>query len=345
MILEPPGDAAPQTPPPAPAPTGAPPSDQPPTPAQAAPAAPGSSPGAVSTGYSVADVFGSAFADLPPEFATQVANWANQVHGQFPNASTQMLQSQLVTQPFYKEFFAGNQALIAQGKQPLDPSAYLNYMEQAQQLAHAAGLPPGFMGKGEIDSLIGNSVSMAELNDRVNNAYLATSEIEANNPGVTDFLAKNYGIGKGGLLAYVMDPTRALPALEKQMSAAMVGGAATQAGFQPVSVDEATKIAEAIGGPGQAAGGASTSSVYQQAVAGMKDIAPLRDLTKATVSGPSAGTITQEQLLGAKFIGDAADVQAQRLAEGTRTQAFRGGGGPAGMGQPGQPTGSGYGTQ
>lgn len=308
------------------------------------PAAPGTSPAAVNNGYSVADLFAAAFADLPPDFATQVTNWANQVHSEQPNATTQMLQSLLVEQPFYKTFFAGNQTLIAQGKQPLDPSAYLNYVQQAEQLARAAGLPAGFMGKGEIDSLIGNSVSMSELTERVNNAYLATQEIENQNPGVTAFLAKNYGIGPGGLLAYVMDPAKALPTLEQQMAAAAVGGAATQAGLQPVSVDEAMKVAEAIGGPSEQAGGASISSVYQQAIQGMKSLAPEIPATEKTRGPGTMPTASQDQLIGAKFIGDLGDVRAVQLAESERTAAFRGGGGIANPGQPGS-TGAGFASQ
>jgi hypothetical protein len=306
-------------------------------------ATPGSSTAAVNTGTSVADIFQAAFGDLPPDLAAQVSQFANTWVTQNPGGNSSQFAVDLQSQPFYKTFFAGNQTLISQGKQPLSPSEYLSYVNQAQQLGHAAGLPAGFMSKGEIDQLIGGGVSMQELSERVNNAYLTVNDIEQNNPGVSAYLAKNYGIGKGGLLAYVMDPSKALPALEKQLAGALVSGAATQAGLQPVSVDEAMKVASAIGGASTEAGGSSLNSIYTGAVGGMKDIAPDVGATQKSLTG--VATVSQDQLIGSKFIGDMADVNAVQRAVGSRTQAFRGGGGPSGEGQPGQPGGTGYGTQ
>lgn len=319
--------------------------DQPSTTTVSGPDAGNTSTAAVNTGSSISDVFGSAFADLPPGLQGQVTDFANQWTTQNPGANSSAFEVALTSAPFYTQYFSANQQLLAQGKQPLAPSDYLAYMQQAQQLAQAAGLPAGFMSKAETDTLIGNSVSMSELNERVNNAYLAVNEIEQTNPGVSAYLAQNYGIGQGGLLAYVMDPKKALPALEQQMAGAVVGGAATQAGFQPVSVDEAVKVAQAIGGPGSAAGGSSVSSIYQQAVSGMAKIVPDIDATKAAQGPGNVATVSQDQLIGSQFIGDVADTRAVQLAVGQRTAAFRGGGGPVGQGQPGGGTGSGYGSQ
>lgn len=319
----------------------------PPAPAgTSTPAAGGSSTAAVSTGTSASDLLGVALAGLPPAFASQVSTWASSYMQQNPGATSDAMMVSLQSQPFYQQFFSGNQQLIAAGLEPLAPSAYLGYVQSAEQLAQAAGLPSGFMGKSEIDSLIGNNVSYAELEDRINNAYLATNEIMAANPDVAQALTQNYGITQGGLLAYVMDPSRATPILEQQLASGAVIGAGMQAGFAPVSVNEALKVVQALTGPSASSGAVPISQTYQQAVSGFKEIAPEFPLTEGGRFGSSKGpgTVTQDQLVGAQFIGDNADVRAEQLASGQRASALQGGGGFAGQGGKGQ-NATGFGTQ
>lgn len=124
---------------------------------------------------------------------------------------------------------------------PLSIGAIVTYRAQAKQLLRSAGLPEGFYDEpGDFSSFIVRDVSLVELNDRVQRGYLAA----ANAPQETkDALRQFYGVSEAGIAAYFLDPSRALPAIEKQIAAASTGGGAVRAGYGALTSTEAERLA------------------------------------------------------------------------------------------------------
>ena len=278
------------------------------------------------------DVFLQMLQGAPPDLINALMPEAQQIITSTDSAQQAYMQIQQ-TQAF-KDYFPGIQQAINNGYAPPTPAQYLNYQAQAQQMARAAGVPPDMMGKDEIATLIGNNVSVNELSDRINTAYMNATN---GDPGTLTYLEQNFGLTPGnGLASYFLDPTKAVPTLEKQVSEATIAGAGEAAGFSPISLDQATQIAQTMDWTNPAA-------VRQAAAAGFKNIAALTPLTTG-LPGQNAGpgTVSQAQLVGSQFLGDQADVRAVELAQGTRKAAFSAGGG---FGQTTRGAGVGYGSE
>lgn len=76
----------------------------------------------------------------------------------------------LRNQQIYKDRFAGNEALKAQGLAPLDEATYLANERQYTELLRSYGLS-NLASRDNFAKLIGGSVSPVELQDRVVNVY------------------------------------------------------------------------------------------------------------------------------------------------------------------------------
>jgi hypothetical protein len=98
------------------------------------------------------------------------------------------------------------------------------------------GLPPEYYTRGDMGVQEGfnkfraNDVSAAELEDRV---MTAQNRVMNANPEVLASLKAFYpDINNGDILAYTLDPTKGLDSIKRKVTAAEIGGAATQAGLQ-----------------------------------------------------------------------------------------------------------------
>lgn len=124
--------------------------------------------------------------------------------------------------------FAGNEILRQNGLGVLSPAEYLALEKSYAQIMRNFGLPPGFYDDpSDYAGFIGNNVSAAELQARVQSySDLANRE----DPSIMAQL-NSMGLAKGDLLAYMIDPTRAMPLIEKTYKTALIGGAARRAGL------------------------------------------------------------------------------------------------------------------
>lgn len=148
----------------------------------------------------------------------------------------------------YKLRFSGNDLRIKAGLAPLSPDQYLATEAAYQQILQQAGLPAGFYDDPtDYASFIGRNISASELKDRADNAYrFVNTTDESVRTALRDF----YGVDDGHLAAYFLDQSRALPLLQKQANAALIGGAALTQGlsvdrdraelFSDLGVDERT---------------------------------------------------------------------------------------------------------
>lgn len=130
----------------------------------------------------------------------------------------------------WKQRFAGNEILRKKGLPELSVNQYLSVEQSYAQVMKNYGLPTGFYDDpADFAKFIGNSVSANELQQRVQ-MYADVANRE--DPAVLKQL-QSMGTTKGDLLAYMMDPTRAMPLIQKKYNSTLIGAAARRAGLTP----------------------------------------------------------------------------------------------------------------
>ena len=135
----------------------------------------------------------------------------------------------------YKKRFAANAARVAKGLSALNEAEYIGLEDQYQNIMRQYGLPASYYTRGDMgrqegfEKFLANDVSAAELEDRV---MTAQSRVTNANPEVLSALKQFYpGIGDGDILAYTLDPEKALTDIKRKITAAEIGGAAMQRGL------------------------------------------------------------------------------------------------------------------
>jgi hypothetical protein len=136
----------------------------------------------------------------------------------------------------YKKRFAANAARIQKGLTAISEAEYLGLEDQYQNIMRNYGLPENYYTRGDMgrqegfERFIANDVSAAELEDRV---MTAQNRVINANPEVLASLREFYpDITNSDILAYTLDPTKGLTDIKRKVTAAEIGGAATQAGLQ-----------------------------------------------------------------------------------------------------------------
>jgi hypothetical protein len=135
----------------------------------------------------------------------------------------------------YKKRFAANASRIAKGLSALNEAEYIGLEDQYQNIMRQYGLPASYYTRGDMgrqegfEKFLANDVSAAELEDRV---MTAQSRVTNANPEVLAALKQFYpGIADGDILAYTLDPEKALTDIKRKVTAAEIGGAAMQRGL------------------------------------------------------------------------------------------------------------------
>ncbi len=132
--------------------------------------------------------------------------------------------------PEYKQRFIGNENRKKAGLQPLTPAEYISAEASYKKVMRDAQLPAGFYDQPEdFAKFLGNDVSPSELQSRVD---IANQSIQNADPFYTDSLRRLYGLQSGDMLAYALDPERALPFITRQQKAAQFGAEAARQGLQ-----------------------------------------------------------------------------------------------------------------
>jgi hypothetical protein len=137
--------------------------------------------------------------------------------------------------PAYQKRFAANAERVKKGLTALDEGDYLALEDQYQEVMRNYGLPASYYTKGDLgrqegfEKLIANDVSNVELEKRI---MTAQDRVLKSNPQVLNTLKAFYpDITNGDILAYTLDPTNALKDIQRKVTAAEIGGAATAAGL------------------------------------------------------------------------------------------------------------------
>ena len=139
------------------------------------------------------------------------------------------------TQP-YKTRFKANEDRINAGLAAISEAEYIGLEDGYQNIMRNYGLPESYYTKGKygtqegFQKFIANDVSATELEDRI---MTAQQRVVNANPEVLASLKAFYpGITNGDILAYTLDPKNALTDIKRKVTAAEIGGAATQAGLK-----------------------------------------------------------------------------------------------------------------
>jgi hypothetical protein len=141
----------------------------------------------------------------------------------------------------YKKRFAANAQRINKGLRALSEAEYIGLEDQYQDIMRRYGLPETYYTRGEMgrqegfEKFISGDVSPVELEDRISTAQ---KRVINANPEVAQALKTFYpGISQGDILAYTLDPSKAIEDIKRKVTAAEIGGAAVRAGLTTSAAD------------------------------------------------------------------------------------------------------------
>jgi hypothetical protein len=214
-----------------------------------------------------------------------------------PSVGSSEFTLRLRETPAYQKRFAANAERIKKGLTALDEGDYLGLEDQYQNIMRNYGLPASYYTKGDLgrqegfEKLIANDVSNAELETRI---LTAQDRVLKSNPQVLETLKQFYpGITNGDILAYTLDPQNALKDIQRKVTAAEIGGAASAAGLSLGKTPEEIAASEA-----RAQMLAGYGVTKDQAMTGFQtvaDVAPRGSQLAEFYNRPTYGQMEAEQ--------------------------------------------------
>ena len=128
----------------------------------------------------------------------------------------------------YKARFAGNEARVKAGMNAFSEADYLRQEDSFLQYLKAGGVE-SLGNRALYSGLIGGAVAPDEVGKRIN---LAVNRVQNSDPEIKRQLQKFYPtITDKDMVAYFLNPTAALPELQKKTTAAEIGAAASNQGL------------------------------------------------------------------------------------------------------------------
>lgn len=219
------------------------------------------------------------------------------------------------TKGAYANRYPGMAELDKNG-QSMTEAQYRNLEDQYRDRAHRYGLPASFYDDPtDFGKLIAGNVAPDEYEDRLKIAarYSATDPEAAR---LRDEYARLYGpqLGNGAAIAYMIDPNRALDAIETQHRAATAAAASATTGFGELTKAQAENVAGM---------GLSEDTVQQ----GFAQIAGLDQLETGLVGDAGSSGVSRDDMISAAFTGNADARKRVAAEQRRRTAQFEGGGG------------------
>ena len=191
----------------------------------------------------------------------------------------------------YKERFAGNEMRRSKGLGDLSPSTYVALEDSYRQTLRSNGIPADlFDTPAELAELIANDVSVSEFNSRIESARSLMQDAPAS---VRDQMSRLFNVTEGQLLAYYIDPDKALPVLKEQERAARIGSAAVENAGMQLSTSAAEDLSR-------------RGFTEDEARVGFAKVSKLGELAQ-TFAGEQ--NITEQQIIASQF---GFDTQAEK---------------------------------
>lgn len=152
----------------------------------------------------------------------------------------------------YQLRFPGMEALRKAGR-AISEATYISNERGYLQTLRAYGLDTSVLGsRSELGKYIQNEVSPREFEERVNLAATRVKE----NPDVTAAFKSFYPeVDESGVIAYLLNPTKGMDIIRKQIRISEIGAASQVAGFGKdiMGVDQAAALISAVGETGYGA--------------------------------------------------------------------------------------------
>jgi hypothetical protein len=225
----------------------------------------------------------------------------------------------------YKKRFAANQSRIQRGLSALSEAQYIALEDQYQNVMRNYGLPASYYARGDMgrqegfEKFIAGDVSAAELEDRI---LTAQNRVLNAAPQVAQSLRQFYPeITGGDILAYALDPDKALSEIKRKVGAAEIGAGASIAGLA-TGLSRAEEL-QRFGVTGEQA---------RQGFQTIADILPtaskLGDIYSKQGMGPYTQATAEQEVFGITGATDAA--QKRRKLTQLETAQFSGTSGATG---------------
>jgi hypothetical protein len=248
-----------------------------------------------------------------PEFLSSVKGlWTNKTIS--PGSSIDDIGIQLRDTKAFNDRFPANKTLKDAGKPQFSVSQYLRMEADYKQRLQSANLPANFYDSpADFQQLIANDVSPEELQGRIDQGYQAVNNAS---PEVIKEFERLYGIKKGDLAAYFIDPERARPTFDKYeaqrqaQAAAVSSQAQAQAGLALTAQESEALVRSGI--------------TEGQAQTGFEQISAQQELFNP-LQGEQA--ISREQQIAGTFGTNAEARKAIANRRRSRQAAFETGGG------------------
>ena len=216
----------------------------------------------------------------------------------------------------YKKRFSANAERINKGLKAISEAEYLGLEDQYQNIMRNYGLPAEYYTRGDMgtqegfNKFIANDVSATELEDRI---MTAQSRVLNANPEVLASLKSFYpDITNGDILAYTLDPTKALTDIKRKVTSAEIGGAATQAGLGITGTRAGELTAAGI-----------TKQQAQQGFQTVAEVAPRGgQLAEIYKQSPYTQTTAEAEVFG--LAGSAEAARQRKKLTSLETAAFSG---------------------
>lgn len=150
------------------------------------------------------------------------------INGTTPDQIELILPDIQATQT-WKNRFPGWDQRVKNGYNQITVGEYLALENNYHRILQEAGMPPGFYDDpSDFGNWIANNVSPDEIQNRVQRSMDLVRQVD---PTARGLLTQFYGVGSGDLAAYFLDPSRALPSLERQYKAVNVASFAAKNGL------------------------------------------------------------------------------------------------------------------
>ena len=220
--------------------------------------------------------------------------------------SDEVVDVKLQETPQWKQRFSGNELRRKAGLPVLKPDEYLGLEAAYKKVIKDAQLPETFYDQtDDFAKFMANDISATELKERVN---LANLSVQNADPYYKDSLRSMYGLNDGEMIAYALDPERALPAITRQVKAAQFGAEAARQGLPAIGTSMAERYSDTFG------------VTQQQARQGFEQVAMIQPEAQrlSDVFAGQAPAVGLEETTSAVFGGDqSADYKKrlQRLSE------------------------------
>lgn len=211
----------------------------------------------------------------------------------------------------YKARFPGMAIRLANGFGNMTPVEYIEFEDGQKELMRINGMPAKFYDEPEdFTTFIGQDISLSEISSRVDMARLATQGADLNTKAE---LKRLFGINDDDLVAYYLDPTKAVNLFEEKRSLEAAGLSATAMSSLNTTVGFDKKIA---------------SDLQRESIQGreiQQRLTPLAGLTEATL-GEERG-LTASELAASEFGLSNEAMNTVRRAREERSSQFAGSGG------------------